>query len=341
MNSIIRYIKILELLPTEPKPAISTSDILAKLNKDEPFTELRTLQRDLSDLAKHYPIVCNSKVRPHRWRFTSDYQGSFAAMDVTSAVSTILVNEYLQSIMPAPLLAQLTPQLNRAKSFLKSQSDKTYSNWLNKVKIIPDGKTLVPAPIDSAVWEVVCNAIMFNKALNVAYCSHKKDEVQSFTLHPYGLMVRKSASYVLGSYNDYKDVRQFALQRFTVLELSNNAFRPNPDFSVQQYIDSGESGIKYSAESLHLQALISKDLTKRLKETKLSDSQVILNTSSDEWFLLRAVIPDDSDTRAWLRSQGANIVVREPESLGEEIRDEAAKLLRLSKELSGLSACDL
>lgn len=174
MNSIIHHIKILELLPTEPKKAISTLDILEILNKDDASIELRTLQRDLADLAKYYPIDCNNKVRPHRWRFTSDYQGSFAAMDVPSAVSTILVNEYLQNIMPAPLLAQLKPQLNGAKTFLKSQSDKTYTNWLDKVKIVPDGKALVPASVDFVLWENVCDVIMFNKALDVSYYSHNK-----------------------------------------------------------------------------------------------------------------------------------------------------------------------
>ncbi|MDB4838167.1 hypothetical protein OAH87_06865 [Marinomonas sp.] len=147
MDSVIRYISILELLPIEPKPGISTKDILEKLEEKGFSVSLRNLQRDLVVLAKYYPIICNDKVRPHRWCFTEDYQGSFAAMDVPSAVSTVLVSEYLQSIMPAQLLSQLNPQLNRAKSFLKSQSDKTYANWLDKVRIIPDGKSLVPAPL--------------------------------------------------------------------------------------------------------------------------------------------------------------------------------------------------
>lgn len=339
MDHIIRYICILEQMPIAPKPSISTKDMLEKLEEKGFSVTLRSLQRDLAALAKYYPIICNNKVRPNRWCFTEDYQGSFAAMDVPSAVSTILVNEYLQSIMPAPLLAQLNPQLNRAKSFLKSQSDKTYASWMDKVRIIPDGKSLVPASIDPDVWELICDAIMSNKALDVAYCSHKKNELKSFTLHPYGLMVRKSATYVIGSYNDYKDVRQYALQRFRSLEFSRESFRPNPNFSVKKYIDSGESGFKYSDEPIHLSALISKDLAKRLAETKLSNSQLILNTPNVEWFILRAVVPDDRDTRVWLRGQGASVVVHEPAFLREEMMSEAEKLLKLSDELLRGGVC--
>lgn len=333
MDSIIRYISILELIPIEPKPGISTRDILEKLEEKGFSVSLRNLQRDLVVLEKHYPIICNDKVRPHRWCFASEYQGSFAAMDVPSAVSTVLVNEYLQSIMPAQLLSQLSPQLNRAKNFLKSQSDKTYANWLDKVKIIPDGKSLVPASINFDFWKLVCDAIMSNKALEVSYSSHNKNELKTFTLHPYGLMVRKSATYVLGSYNDYQDVRQYALHRFKSIELSSEDFRANPNFTVKQYIDNGESGFKFSDESIFLTAFISKDLAKRLEETKLSDTQSILNTRYEDWFLLHAAVPDDLDTRVWLRGQGASIVVSEPAFLREEMITEASKLLKLSDEL--------
>lgn len=336
MNTAIRYINILELLPVEPKPGISTIDILAKLEEKGAQTGVRNLQRDLAFLAKYYPIMRNDMVRPHRWRFASDYQGSFAAMDVSSAVSTILVNEYLIGIMPTPLLAQLSPQLNRAKNFLQSSSDKTYSNWLDKVKIIPDGKALIPATIDSSMWATVCDAIMSNKALDVIYDSHAKDKIQSFVLHPYGVMIRKSATYVLGSYNEYDDVRQYALQRFKSLKVSSVDFRPNPSFSVQTYIDNGESSLKFSDESIQLEALISPGLARRLEETKLSESQIILKTMSSEWFCLRAVIPDDRDTRCWLLSQGAEIVVRAPLSLREGILHEARQIINLSYSLSSL-----
>lgn len=336
MDSIIRYISILELMPIEPKPGISTKDILEKLEEKGFSVSLRNLQRDLVALAKHYPIICNDKVRPHRWCFASDYQGSFAAMDASSAVSTILVNEYLLGIMPVPLLSQLSPQLNRAKSFIQSHSDSTYVNWLEKVKIVPEGKVLVPASIDPIIWATVCEAIMSNKALDVVYISHAKDKIQSFILHPYGLMIRKSATYVLGSYNDYDDVRQYALHRFTSLKLSSSVFRPNLSFSLQRYIDAGESGVKYSDESIHLVALINRGLAKRLEETKLSDTQAILETESKEWFLLRAVIPDDRDTRSWLLGQGASVIVREPISLREELLKEVASIAELSESLRGL-----
>lgn len=336
MDSVIRYISILELLPIAPKPGLSTKDILEKLEHKGFSVNPRSLQRDLVALAKYYPIICNDKVRPHRWRFSEDYQGSFAAMDVPSAVSTILVNEYLLGIMPASLLSQLSPQLNRAKSFLQSHSDSTYVNWLERVKIVPDGKALMPAQIESGVWATVCEAIMSNKALDVEYYSRSRDKIHSGVLQPYGLMIRKSATYVLGAYNEYENVRQYALHRFKSLKLSLSDFRPNPSFSLQRYMEDGEPGVKYSDESLHLVALIGKGLAKKLEETKLSDTQVILETDSEDWFLLRAVIPDDRDTRSWLLSQGASLIVCEPASLRDELLEEIAAIQRLSVSLDEL-----
>ena len=83
-------------------------------------------------------------------------------------------------------------------------------------------------------------------------------------------------------------------------------------------------------------ALIDKGLAKRLEETKLCDTQTILETDSEEWFLLRAVIPDDRDTRAWLLSQGASLIVREPVSLRDELLEEVAAIQRLSVSLDGV-----
>ncbi|WP_137169580.1 YafY family protein [Marinomonas sp. FW-1] len=139
-----------------------------------------------------------------------------------------------------------------------------------------------------------------------------------------------------GSCNDYDNVRHYALHRFRSAKLSSSDFRPNPSFSLQCYIDDGEPGFKYSDESLHLVALIDKGLAKRLEETKLSDTQTILETDSEEWFLLRAVILDDRDTRAWLLRQGASLIVREPVSLRDELLEEVAAIQTLSVSLDGL-----
>ncbi len=83
---------------------------------------------------------------------------------------------------------------------------------------------------------------------------------------------------VLGSYDDHIDIRQYALHRFKSMKLSSSCYRPKPSFSLQKYIDAGESGVKYSNESIHLVALVNRMLAKRLLETKLSDTQVILDT---------------------------------------------------------------
>lgn len=338
MDSIIRYISILELIPIGPDNAVSTTAIHEALAKKGFSISLRNLQRDLTNLSVYYPIECNDKSRPYLWSFVSDYKGNFAAMDPATAVNAILAHEYLSEVMPAPLLSQFTPQLNRARDFIQSHSDDVYLNWLDKVAVVPEGKVLRPAAIDPDFWESVCDAIMANKALDVVYESHSKDEPQKFVLHPYGVMVRKSATYILGSYNNYDDVRQYALHRFTSLRLSSKSFRPRPEFTIQKYIDAGEAGVKYSDESIHLEALISKDLAKRLRETKLSDFQIILDTDDDRWQLLRAVIPDDGDTRSWLLSRGAELIVREPISLKNALLEEVSSIKELSNSLGGLKA---
>ncbi|RDL45491.1 hypothetical protein DN730_00100 [Marinomonas piezotolerans] len=338
MDSIIRYISILELIPIGRKNAVSTTAIHGALVKKGFSISSRNLQRDLTNLSVYYPIECNDKSRPYLWSFVSDYKGSFAAMDPATAVNAILAHEYLAGVVPAPLLSQLTPQLNRARDFIQSHSDGVYLNWLDKVAVVPEGKVLRPAAIDPDFWKSVCEAIMSNKALDVVYESHSKDKSQEFVLHPYGVMVRKSATYILGSYNNYDDVRQFALHRFTSLKISSESFRPRSEFTIQKYIDAGEPGVKYSDEPIQLEALISKDLAKRLSETKLSDSQIILETDDEKWRLLRAVIPDDRDTRSWLLSRGAELIVREPISLKSSLLEEVASIKELSDSLGGLKA---
>ena len=337
MDSVIRYVCMLEIISVAPKDGFTTNEIQKKL-QDIGFTlSSRSLQKDLVKLMKHYPLVCNNRVRPHRWSFASEYQGSFAPMDVASAVNTILVSEYLPNVIPVSLLSQLSPQLDRAKSFIQSYYDKTYATWLEKVKIVPNGKVLEPAKISRGDWAIVCEAIMSNKALDVSYESLSKGKTISCTLHPYGLMIRQSTTYVLGANNNYDDVRQYALHRCVSLKLSSETFRPNPDFTVQKYIDDGGAGVTFSDEQLYLEALISKDLYQRLRETKLSGTQIILETESDQWFLIRAMIPDDRDTRSWLLSQGAEIIVRRPDSLRAEILDQVSSIQKLSHELENLA----
>ena len=167
------------------------------------------------------------------------------------------------------------------------------------------------------------------QALDVEYLARSSNNAKAYVLHPHGLVVRHSVTYLLATVNDYDDVRQFPLQRILTATPSKQAYRLQVDFDLQSYIDNG--GFGYAAEGAQkwvtLRARIDQDAARMLSETHLSEQQSFSEPAADGWVELTAVVPNDQQTLWWLQGFGARFDVLEPQEWREAIREQARQIL--------------
>lgn len=318
-DTLFRYLAMLQLIPRSPG-RISTPVLLEKLNERGFSIDARSLQRDLRDkLAAHFPLGCDDSEKPYRWYLDREFHCNLPALDVPSALTLVLAEEYLKGLLPPVVIGQLSPQFRDARKLLDDLERNGLSRWARKVRAIPNGKALIPAPLSEATWQTVSEALLTQRAIDVSYLSRSKEVEKRFTLHPQGLVSRHSVTYLLATVNDYDDIRHFALHRIEQARLSDAPWRPSEDFDLDAYIAKGAFGYLQGKAPVHLVAHIAPQVAWLLSETPLAESQQLTPLPDSDWQRLDAEVPDDQQTLWWLMGMGANVDVLAPATWRREI----------------------
>lgn len=334
-ETLFRYLTMLQLIPRSPG-RVATPVLLEKLRERGFHIDARSLQRDLRDkLALHFPLICDDSQKPYRWYFDRDFHCPLPALDVPGALTLVLAEEYLRGLLPPVVVGQLAPQFTDARRLLDDLEGNGLSQWAKRVRAIPNGKALLPAPMDEHVWQVVTQALLEQTSLDVHYLSRSTERERQFTLHPQGLVSRHSVTYLLATVNDYSDIRQFALHRLVQASISTAHWREAKDFDLDDYIQGGAFGYRQSLEDVTLTANVAPQVAWLLAETPLSVSQRLTPLVDSDWQQLEATVPDDQQTLWWLMGMGANVEVLEPEGWRKEIHDAARRILERSRKVAG------
>ncbi|SDJ98719.1 helix-turn-helix transcriptional regulator [Billgrantia gudaonensis] len=326
-ETLFRYLAMLQLIPRSPG-RISTPVLLEKLNERGFQIDTRSLQRDLRDkLALHFPLACDDSQKPYRWYFDRDFHCNLPALDVPSALTLVLAEEYLKGLLPPVVVGQLAPQFRDARRLLDNLEGNGLSQWAKRVRAIPNGKALIPAPFEAAIWQTVSQALLENLAVDVTYLSRSAEEEKQFTLHPQGLVSRHSVTYLLATVNDYEDIRQFALHRIKKAAISSSPWRGSTRFHLDDYIHNGAFGYLEENEDTTLIANVAPQLAWLLTETPLSNQQTLSPIKDSEWQRLEALVPNDQQTLWWIKGLGTNIEVLGPTSWKNDILATAREIL--------------
>ncbi|CUB06980.1 helix-turn-helix transcriptional regulator [Marinomonas fungiae] len=327
-DTLFRTLAMLQIIPKEPRYK-ATSTIHAALEEKGFQVSLRTIQRDLSSMSSHLPLICHEGDGEHRWSLSSSFNDSRLGLDTPTALTLVLAHEYLSGLLPQIAVDQISSQFKAAQQYLSALPSNHYSGWANRVKAIPNGKTLIPAQIKEGIWEAVSEAVLEEYAIEVMYLSRKHNEPKSYALHPQAIVVRHSVSYLLAIVKDYDDILQFALHRIQKVERSDKQFRPLKGFDLTDYIEQGGFNYRQSSGPTVLKARVRVEIAWLLSETPLSEDQN-LKPEEDGWFQLTATVPDDQQTLWWIQGYGAAIDVYEPQAWREHIHQQAREVLGLN-----------
>ncbi|MFD1385017.1 helix-turn-helix transcriptional regulator [Rhodanobacter aciditrophus] len=182
-DTLFRTLSMLQIIPKEPGYK-ATSTIHAALEEKGFQVSLRTVQRDLNAMESHLPLICLEGDGERRWSLSASFNDSKLGLDTPTALTLVLAHEYLSDLLPQIAVDQISSQFKAAQQYLNALPSNHYSGWANRVKAIPNGKTLIPAQIKAGIWEAVSEAALEEYAIEVTYLSRKHNEPKSYTLHP-------------------------------------------------------------------------------------------------------------------------------------------------------------
>jgi len=315
-STLARQWELLKQLPAGP-PGITTRALVDKLSERGYAISKRSVERDLHDLSRVFPLVCNDKGVPHGWHWMKGASLDLPALGVADALSLRLLEEYLQSLLPASILGVLRPRFEEATRKLEQLGDtNSIAGWADKVRVVPPTLPLLPPVIKAGVLEAVQEALLQGRQLKCNYrsASGKKSNRR---LHPLALVQRGSVSYLVATTIEIDDVRLYALHRMQRAETTEDKTERPKDFNIDDYIATGALQFG-NGKTLRLRASIDEELANQLNETPLSEDMRIVERTED--YLLTATVADSWQLRWWLLSWGSAVEVLGPQRLREEIK---------------------
>ena len=327
MDTILRYFEMLRFIPKEPG-SISTPDLLRKLQDEGYRIDIRTVQRDLNKLSASglFPFTSSEDSKPLCWFWPKDAPRlQLPLMTADEALTFKLVEQFLTPLLPLSVKDQMADYFLLADRTLNASP---LANWIDKVRIISNNQTLLPAEINGAVLAVAYEALLKNRRFTAIY-RPRKDELKTYEVNPLGLIFKGSAVYLVATLWEYQDIKQLALHRFSEAMLLDKEVAVPSGFSLDAYIAEGEFDYPTIPEHIiRLTIKINGGIKKYLSETPLSTDQQVTQLD-DSTYQLQATVKDTLQLRWWLRSFAADVEVLEPLSLREEFAETVKALSQI------------
>ncbi len=288
---------------------LGTADIQQKLEREGIQVSLRTIQRDLNQLAERFPLEGNG-ASPQGWRWRADAQiSSLPHISTSQAVTFLMVEEHLRHLLPPSLLDELRPWFDMAQRAV-NHTDNQGKHWLDCVRIIPPTQPLIPPTVNRQAQQAIYEGLLANKQIKVSYQRRYDKVAAEYILNPLGIVQRGHIIYLICTRHDDDKIRLFALHRFNSAELLKITAIIPEHFDLDDYLETGALGFG-QGETIRLKALFTKAVGDHLYESKLSQDQVISEVD-DGRLCVEATVQHTQQLIWWLRGFGSAVEVLEP-----------------------------
>ena len=325
-DTLLRQISMIELIPRYPAKTF-TNEIKDKLSALGYEATLRTIQRDLQELSRLFPIVSDERSHPFGWSWEKDAQGyESPAMDPIQALTFSLAAQYLEPLMPKANFKKIEAFFNRAESVLIGNEKSKLLNWRKRVKVIPESIRFKEPKVSMEIRQKIYQAVYERTQIKALYKKRGKKTSDERHIHPLGIVIKGSMHYLICMMNeDPKEPRYLPLQRFERVELLNEATREPKNFDLEKFIHKNNLGFTYSDNLYTFEAVFDKTMAFHLLEAPLNNSQIVREMDEDK-LLIKARVPDTLQFEQWLLSFGPNVEVLKPIKLRKKFKDLAIKM---------------
>ena len=326
-DSVLRMIKMTERIPRYP--AKVTANQIQDFLKNHGYSiSLRSVQRDLNELSRLFPIECDDKSIPFGWSWKKNSPGiESPAMDPIQALTFSLAAQYLEPLMPKASFKRIEKFFQRAENILMGDERSNILRWRKRVRFIPESIRFKDPNIRSDIRQKIYRAMYEGYQMKAFYRKRGEKRSDLRLIHPLGIVVKGSITYVISMMDDdHENPRYLPMHRFEAVEILDGKKIIEPkNFDLDDYLHKSNLGFEFSDNLYTFKAIIDKTMGAHLEETPLNSTQQIKKID-DESFLISARVPDTLQFEQWLMSFGSNIEIMYPKKLRQKFKQLAKDL---------------
>lgn len=176
----------------------------------------------------------------------------------------------------------------------------------------------------------VNEATQKKKSINIVYYTMSRKKESKRKVDPYRIWFFNGTFYLIGKCHLRGEVRIFALDRIKILHLTKDSFVIPEDFNLDDFMRPS-FGV-FQGEPIKVKIWFHPDVAGYIKEKIWHESQEI-HPQDDGSIIFEAEVAGTDEIKFWAMSWGSKAEVLEPESLRDEIREEAEVILERYKKI--------
>lgn len=328
-QTLARQWELLTLLPSKA-PGLSAACLQEQLKTAGYTVSKRTIERDLIDLSRQFPVQCNDKGIPYGWHWMAGASSKIPGVSVSEALTLQILEGSLSTLIPSHMLKTLEPRFQQAKSKLQSLSAEIpAAAWVNKVAYVQPEFQLLAPEVSEYCLETIQDALLYQRQVDCTYYAAHKDREYQLTLNPLALVQRGQVTYLIATAEPFDDIRQYALHRFRNAQILEDSALAPEDFELQNYLQSGAMQFGEPA-TLKVEAWINSGLARLLRETPISaDMQLVADADG---FNMTATVNDSWELQWWILSHCGSIQIRKPKKLRDNITQRLTSALEMHRQ---------
>ena len=181
---------------------------------------------------------------------------------------------------------------------------------------------------NNSALPIVLQALKEQRLVSFDYKPYwKESSTHYFNFQPHALKMFERRWYLIGRY--HKTHRTFALDRMTNVVLQEENFKRDPKFDLDKMFSDAYGIIveEIQVESIWLK--VEANQANYLRSLPLHRSQMELSSKNKDYAIFALRVRPTFDLRQKILSLGSAVEVMKPESLREEIREEARKMMAM------------
>lgn len=173
-------------------------------------------------------------------------------------------------------------------------------------------------------FQVLQEAIALQKSVRAIYYTVSRDSQTTRLVDPYHLRFQAGAWYCIGYCHSRKEFRTFALDRFLMMELTDQCFEKDERFSINEYLEHSLN-LERGDEPQEVAIFFDRYAARWVRERRWHESQEIAE-QADGSLVLRLQVSGLGEVKRWVMSFGRHAEVLSPPELREEVTREVKEM---------------
>lgn len=311
-----RLLTTLRFIPRFPEK-VTAMTLKEKLESNDFMVSKRTIERDLNDLSRFFPLVIDDRNKPYGWSWSKDAaMFNLPGLGQNEALMLLMVEQNLKQLMPSSSMEIMAPYFKAAKNELSSIKNQSVRHWLNKVQSINPGPSFIAPEIKPEIQAIVTNALFTNYQLRVKY-KNRTNKVNEFVVHPLAMFQRGVVIYLYIRLDESDDFRTLALHRIQGAEKVNKKTEYPKNFDINKISEEGLFTYD-KGEQTKIELLFKEGYGLNLIETPLSLDQTF-EIDKNKRLKIMATITLSQQFESWILSMGNTVKILSPKLFKEKM----------------------